>query len=767
MKFRETGAVGDYSARSIVVSGRVQGVGFRPFVFRTAYRFRLGGWVRNGSGQVHIYVEGRGADLMGFETALCADAPFLARPQLECSRKVKPEGILGFGILASESSQETNIHLPPDIFCCPTCMVEIETSAERRYGYPFTNCTQCGPRYTIIRALPYDRPNTTMAGFPLCWRCAAEYGSPLDRRFHAQPMACPECGPVLSFVRDENCLIGNAPAMKAAITCLQEGKIVAVKGIGGYHLMCDAANNEAVLELRRRKHRPGKPLAVMFPQTGADGLGALRNCVALNLAQAAACLDPVRPITLMRRLETCNLAKALSPGLSDLGVFLPYSPFHHLLLMDFGGPLVATSGNIDGEPVIIDNNDAEQRLASIADAFLHHDRPIERPADDSVVQVISGLRRPMRIGRGMAPMEIDLPSRLREPVVAVGGHMKSAIALGWNNRIVVSPHIGDLDSSRALGAFERAISDLQALYRVDAARLLCDVNRNYASARWTGASGLPVTHIQHHMAHASALAGENPEIGRWLTFVWDGAGLGTDGSLWGGEAFVGSPGAWRRVASFRPFHLLGGDRAAREPWRAAAALMWQSGRDYQPPDDKTGLAVQAWRKRVGCFETSSVGRLFDAAAALILGIGAVSYEGEGPMLLESMVQGKSITTALPLEVVEGGVLRANWESLLSMLTDTSVPKATRAGIFHEVMAQTLLAQVKAVVRIEKFEVVGLSGGVFQNKVLCERVASLVEANGISVLQHRTVPANDGGLAFGQVIEYLHSSGLILARENPK
>ncbi|MGB5557810.1 MAG: Sua5/YciO/YrdC/YwlC family protein, partial [Paracoccaceae bacterium] len=538
--------------------------------------------------------------------------------------------------------------------------------------------------------------------------------------------------------------------------CLRDGGIVAVKGIGGFHLVCDAASHAAVLRLRHRKARPDKPLAVMFPQKGTDGLAMVHEHVSLDPVEAAACLDPVRPIVLARRRVDSPLSTALAPGLSELGVFLPYSPLHHVLLGDFDGPLVATSGNISGEPVITENDNARRRLGGIADAVLHHDRPILRPADDTVIRVISSSPRILRAGRGKTPLEFDLSVRLADPVIAVGGHMKSAVALAWDNRVVVSPHIGELDSPHARAVFAQTINDLQALHQVRASRVICDPHPGYASTRWAHVSGLPVTDVGHHVAHASALAGEYPEVARWLTFTWDGAGLGADGSIWGGEAFAGTAGGWRRVASLRPFHLLGGDRAAREPWRSAAALMWQEGRDWTPTADGADLARQAWDKRIGTFPTSSAGRLFDAAAALVAGIHTVSHEGRGPMALESMAASDCEAIHLPQQAAGGGVLQMDWAPLLPMLVDSDLAAPVRAGMFHEALAAGLVAQALALHATIRFEAVGLSGGVFQNRLLCERIAALFAKRGIPLFQHAVVPANDGGLAFGQIVEYAHS-----------
>lgn len=738
-------------ARRFILGGRVQGVGFRPFVFRAARSLSLCGWVRNETGRVVIHAEGRASNLDAFARMLIEEAPPLARPYLEMCEPVRTEGEAAFRILKSMESEEFEVHLPPDLFCCADCVAELQDPTERRHRYAFTNCTQCGPRYTIIAALPYDRPSTSMSAFALCPSCKAEYENPLDRRFHAQPLACPNCGPRLAFHAGDACHSGEA-ALAAAVAHLHAGAILAVKGIGGYHLMCDAANDDTVKRLRNRKRRPHKPFAVMFPQTGADGLAAVREHVDLSEEEARACAGPVRPIMLARKRKSSRLSEALAPNLADLGVFLPYSPLHHLLLAEFDAPLVATSGNVSGEPVIIDNAEAAQRLGAFADAFLDHDRPIVRPADDSVLRVIAGTPRPVRLGRGIAPLEMALPYPLKETTLAVGGHMKTTIALGWDERAVVSPHIGDLDSPRSLSVFRQVIADLQALYRVKAQRIVCDLHPQYRSSLWAAGQKLPLIRVQHHRAHASAIAGEHPDIARWLVFAWDGAGLGDDGDLWGGEAFAGKPGCWRRVASLRPFHVLGGDEVGRQPSRSAAALLWETGREFTPAIPRSDLARQAWRKRLGTRRTSSVGRLFDAAASLVLEVYETSYEGQGPMLLESGAAISPEAVDLPLYKDEDAILRIDWEPLLPMLCDQALKPNERAGIFHESLAQVIAA---VALRLGgTFDAVGLVGGVFQNRILCERATAHLAKQGIVAHMPAAVPANDGGLAFGQLVEVL-------------
>ena len=742
-------------ARSIVVTGRVQGVGYRPFVFVLAEELGLVGSVLNGSGKVFVHVEGSPVSIDRLEHALVHGAPPLARPVLAVSEPVEVTGATIFEILASDSTAESEIHVPPDLYTCDDCVSELTDPEERRFGYPFINCTQCGPRYTIITAMPYDRPNTSMADFPLCDACRTEYESPRDRRFHAQPLACPECGPGLVFVAGAGDFTGSP--LEKTTAALGSGQIVALKGVGGYHLVCDASNDTAVLRLRERKHRPAKPLAVMFPISGNDGLDAIRGQLDPDELTATAITDPARPIVLARKREDFSLSPSLAPGLAELGVFLPYSPLHHRLLQSYGRPIVATSGNISGEPVITDNEEAERRLAGIADAFLHHNRPIVRPADDPVIRPMAGAARTIRLGRGIAPLERKLPAKIPQSLLATGGHLKVTVALAWDERVVVSPHVGELDSPRSSDIFKNTIKDIPKLYDVNYQTIVCDLHPGYASSRWAEKQGLPLIRVQHHAAHASALAGEHPDIANWLVFTWDGVGYGSDKTLWGGEALAGQPGNWNRFASFRPFHLVGGDKAGREPWRSAAALLWAEGRE--PGASLTGevgvgLAANAWKQRMNTHETTAAGRLFDAAAALILGRSTASFEGQGPMELEQAAQKGCSAIRLPLRCDGHGVLRSDWATLLPVLSDDSIPAAERAGIFHQSMAQALVDQALEVREKVPFDAIGLSGGVFQNRFLTERVVELLGEKEIDVRLHGAVPANDGGLCFGQVIEAL-------------
>lgn len=746
---------GSVSGRRLWISGHVQGVGFRPFVYRLALRHGLGGWVRNTVGEVEVLVLGAPDDLAAFTRGIVAEAPAIAAPRIN-----RQEDYVGlpsgeFRIEASAASAEPRIFVPPDYFACPECLAELADPANRRHGYPFINCTQCGPRYTLIRSLPYDRPGTTMADFPLCERCRREYEDPGDRRFHAEPIACPDCGPSLSWSQAGAAPVtGTAAAVQACVATVLAGGIVAVKGVGGYHLVCDAGNESAIGRLRRLKPRPSKPLAVMFPLEGADGLDAVNRCTEPSAAEAAHLLSPVRPIVLVRS-RSDGLPGALAPGLAELGAMLPYSPLHALLLARLARPIVATSANISGEPVLTEAGEVEARLAHIVDGCLHHDRPIARPADDPVWRNVGGRLRPIRLGRGCAPTELALPPgmRLERPLLAVGGHMKNTIALAWDDRCVLSPHIGDMGSERSLMVFEQVGEDLQRLYGVRAAAVACDAHPGYATARWARLQGLPVTEVLHHHAHAAALAAEMPADAPLLVFAWDGVGYGADGTLWGGEAFLGCPGRWQRVGSLRPFRLPGGERAGREPWRSAAALCWEAGREWRDCPDRDGLARAAWERQLNSPQTSAMGRLFDAAAALTGLCLSASYEGEGPMRLEAaVIEPVEGGAALPLTMDAHGVLRADWAPLLDLLLDSGISAGARAARFHDTLARTALAMYLRVAERCAIGAVGATGGVMQNRRLADRMTALFSDAGVTLVLPASLPANDAAIAFGQAVE---------------
>lgn len=755
------------------VAGQVQGVGFRPFVYRLACELGVTGWVRNRSGTVEILAQSDPATLNCFREHLIHSAPPLASPEFGEAVQIESVPTERFDIVDSDGMDASNVHLPVDQFTCGDCLLEMDVPDDRRYRYPFINCTQCGPRYTLIDKLPYDRRNTSMSEFGMCRECEQEYLDPADRRFHAEPIACSRCGPALTYVDQAVRITDTESALQSAVGRLRLGSIIAVRGIGGYHLLCDASDEQAVARLRRRKRRPHKPLAVMVPQAGGDLLAGVRDVAQAGAEQARYLLSPRRPIVLCGKLPSSSLAQNVASRLGEVGIFLPYSPLHHLILNDFSGPLVATSGNISGEPVLTDPEQAQARLARVADAFLHHNRDIRRPADDTVLRSSQGRMRPVRLGRGYAPVELKLAEVLPMPLLAAGGHMKNTVSLAWRDRVVISPHIGDLESPRSKEVFKQVIEDLRRVYDVEPDGLVCDMHPQYVASEWARSSakatGKKCFEVFHHHAHASAVYGEFACEEDILVFTWDGTGYGEDGLIWGGEGLFGVPGQWHRVSSFAPFALPGAVMAGRDPWRSAAALCWAAGYEFVPDiEDFAGgpssadleLARKAWNINLNTSISTAAGRLFDAAACLIGLCASASFEGQAPMWLEAaaMEFESPWVSALPLERDMNGVWRADWRQLVKMCMESQRPVPERAAMFHEKMAMTLLHKTRRVREERCFKTVGLSGGVFQNRILVERAHQLLSAEGFEVLIPQRIPLNDAGLGFGQLVEAAANSG---------
>ncbi len=738
-----------------LIQGRVQGVGFRPYIYRLASQYHLSGWVKNIAGQVAVHVQGSGENLDLFDQNLLKQVPQIANPKILMRTPIEVENFTHFQILPSEKSEQKQIHVPPDYFICADCLQELTDPQNRRYRYPFINCTQCGPRYTIIHNLPYDRSNTSMASFELCPQCQAEYNNPLDRRFHAQPLACPICGPQLQFKQANNLIEETESALTALQQALKAGQVVAVKGIGGYHLVCDATQDKAINYLRQKKPRPHKPLAVMFP-VDYD----LTQQVILSSAELKQLHSPARPIILATKAASYNLSSLIAPHLNELGVMLPYSPLHHLLLNDFQRPLVMTSANFSGEPVLTDNADVEIRLQNIVQAYLHHNRPIVRPADDSVFKTIAKQCRPIRLGRGLTPFEFELPFQLSQPTLAVGAHLKNTVALAWDNRLVMSPHIGDLATPRSFDVFQQTIVDLQNLYHIEAKQIICDAHPDYASSRWARKTGLNVHTVLHHYAHASALAGEFYDKKQWLIFAWDGVGIGENQQLWGGETLYGEAGHWQRVGHLREFPLIGGDKVVHEIWRSALGLGLAMGLDDEQLLELVNLFIsrkelillrQAWEKNINCFQTTAVGRLFDAVSALIGLLKAVSFEGQSGMWLEALCEQNEEFIALPVTLNAANLWEMDWAPLLNYFLDQDVIITRKATCFHNSLAHGILAQINRVAAERKINQVGLCGGVFQNRYLTEKIIELLEQQNIEVYLPVRLPCNDACISFGQIV----------------
>ncbi len=737
----------------IIISGYVQGVGFRPFVFRLANELGIMGFIENNAGQVSLVVESNVATLQLFRGKLLQHAPLNARPVIESVTEVKRKSFTDFAIRQSHALQHSDVHILPDLPTCDDCLQELFAKQNRRYHYPFINCTQCGPRYSIIRALPYDRANTSMQNFTLCADCEKEYRAPADRRFHAEPVTCEVCGPRLQYVDATQNIEDNHLALMACVTALQQGKIIAVKGLGGYHLMCDATSSKAIALLRQRKQRPDKPFAILVAEQRLADVGNVTQNELTLLKQNS------RPIVLIKRNKNYSLPALLAPGFNRIGVMLPGNPLQHLLCHLFARPMIATSANISGEPIITDNRDATTRLATLCDAFLHHNRDIVRPADDpvmsenAIVNNTTGAQL-IRTGRGLAPSEFTLPFTLEKPLLAVGGHIKNTIALAWQNRMVVSAHNGDLGSLRSYQTFQQCIHDLQQLYQVKAEHIICDAHPEYGSTRWAENSGMNVSRIYHHHAHASSLFIDTQTTEKKLVFSWDGIGLGADGTLWGGETFLGQPGNWQRVVSFKPFRLPGGEKTAREAWRVATSLCWQANLDVEIQNQNIDQLKLLWDKQLNSPESSAAGRLFSAGAALLGLVTNESFEGHGPMLLEALAETATADAIdLPVFVDATGTDRIDWQPLVRMLKDNTRTAAQRARCFHESLAECVANISLHYTTLHKNLSVGLSGGVFQNQLLLGLIRQHMEKHAINLILPSGIPVNDGGLCVGQIIEY--------------
>jgi hydrogenase maturation protein HypF len=767
----------------IHITGIVQGVGFRPFVYNLATRLGLKGWVRNTAAGVDIAVDGSSETLDVFIQALKTEPPPLARIDSFLATDCPAAGFTSFEIVHSASQSGDFIPISPDVSICPDCLSELFDPADRRYRYPFINCTNCGPRFTIITDIPYDRPNTTMAGFSLCADCAAEYHDPSNRRFHAQPVACPACGPQLWLeykTGDVRQGTRGDAAIYEAQRLLRSGSILAVKGLGGFHLACDATNAEAVSELRRRKLRVDKAFAVMMPNL----VSVEAHCF-VNEGERHLLESRQRPIVILQRRPGSSIASAVAPGQATTGVMLPYTPLHYLL-MDGEGlvALVMTSGNLSEEPIATDNQEARERLSGIADAFLMHNRDIRTRCDDSVVRVIKAVTidapQPvtqqsmfLRRSRGYAPDPIRLPFEL-PPLLATGPELKNTFCLARQRYAFLSHHIGDLENYETLQSFEDGIDHFERLFRVQPEAIAYDLHPNYLATRYAleraETETLPAIGVQHHHAHIAAcmadngLSGEQPVIGA----AFDGTGYGEDGAIWGGEFLVTSYTGFQRLAHLASVPLPGGDVAVREPWRMALAWLWQCGLDWEAwlepfkagmngseSDQTIKVLRYQLEKGVNAPLTSSMGRLFDAAAALAGVRQRVNYEAQAAIEFEAMAD-PAEPGAYAFEIIHDDSQayiihpRPLFAALLADLRG-GVPKPVLSARFHNGVAQ-MTRQVATHLRQDTgISEVALSGGVWQNITLLTKTVNLLEGDGFTVLLHHQTPPNDGGVALGQAV----------------
>ena len=740
----------------IAVEGIVQGVGFRPAVFRMAEARGLTGWVRNRPEGVELEVQGPEAATSDFLQALREEVPAPARVDRIASQSVTElAGESVFEIRESGAGKDARPVVPPDLATCPECAREVATPGGRRHRYPFTNCTYCGPRYSIIEGLPYDRPRTSMKGFPLCPACEGEYRDPRDRRFHAQPVACPVCGPRLRLVAlDGITRAEGEAALQASAELLRQGGVLALKGLGGYQLLVEATSGEAVRRLRARKRREEKPFAVMFP-----GLDALRLDCEADGSESALLASAEAPILLLRRRPGGRVTEGVAPGNPRLGAFLPYTPLHRLLLEAVGGPVVCTSGNLSDEPMAFGDDEARARLVGLADAFLLHDRPIVRPVDDSVLRVDGDGPTFLRRARGYAPLAVPLGDG-GPPVLALGAHQKNTVALLAGGQLVLSQHLGDLASAEGADLLARTVEDLLAFFRVRPERLACDLHPDYASTRLAERLAaewkVPLVRVQHHHAHGAACAAEHGLRGPALALAWDGTGYGADGTIWGGEALVVGGAGFRRVGHLKPFPLPGGEAAVKDPRRSAAGLLAATLGPEALPEALPGAFGEAERevlrtmlaRDLNCPRTSSLGRLFDAVAALSGIRTRPGFEGQAAMELEFAAErsaphraygwafsGQEVRMADPAPLVE---------ELLRDRAAGVAPEAL-ARRFHGALADLALAWA----RHAGLRDVVLAGGCFQNALLTAGVTGRLSAAGFRVHRHRRFPPNDGSISLGQ------------------
>jgi len=760
--------------RSVVVRGVVQGVGFRPFVYRLAHEEGLAGFIGNDTDGVTIEVEGEAERLDAFVERLQAEMPPLARVDAVALRELPTLGETGFHIVASEVLGQVSTGIPADAATCAECLRELLDPNDRRYRYPFLNCTNCGPRYTITRRIPYDRPQTSMARFQMCAQCQAEYDDPLDRRFHAQPNACWVCGPRAFLVSASGAPVPADDPVALCVNRLAAGEIIAIKGIGGFHLSVDATNEAAVMHLRERKHRYGKPVAIMVRD-----LVAAREICTLTDDEEALLQTPARPIVLARKRTDTAIADSVASGTPWLGVFLPYAPLQHLLFASGElQALVMTSANLSDEPIAIDNEEALTRLSGIADAFLMHDREILQRCDDSVAAVVDSAPQIIRRARGFVPLSVELPSTLHleaPPLLAVGGHLKAVLAIARGRFVYQSQHLGDLENLTALEFFKEALEHLMRTFEIEPCAVVHDLHPGYLSTAWAkefaGERGLELIGVQHHHAHLAGCTAEHGLAGPVIGIALDGTGYGTDGHIWGGEVLVARLDGFERFAHLEYAPMPGGDAAVREPWRMALGALHAAGFDVESEQIVRLLGAQASEARVlrrmvgrgiNSPLTSSLGRLFDAVAAVVLNRRVVDYEAQAAIELEGIAvdepdrfeQGDYVPELHEAEEGSGSVavIRTGkmWKAVLDDLW-RGVPAGRIAARFHAGIAEGFI-NAAANARIETdINTVALSGGCMANRRLVRLLRAGLEEEGFTVLQHRQVSPGDGGLSYGQIV----------------
>jgi hydrogenase maturation protein HypF len=740
---------------AVRVEGIVQGVGFRPFVYALANRLGLGGLVGNDVDGVFLEVEGSPSSVRSFLDALAREAPPLARVDRVTASPMTPSGSTSFEIVASEPGGRRRALIAADTATCADCLRELFDPADRRFGYPFINCTNCGPRFTIVRDVPYDRPLTTMASFALCDQCAGEYHDPANRRFHAQPVCCPACGPALTLLDFSGKPLPGLAPLAAAAALLRDGQVVAVKGLGGYHLAADATCESAVAALRSRKHREDKPFAVL-----ALDLDATRQLCVVDEASAALLTSAARPIVLLPRLPAAPVAASVAPGNRQLGVMLPYTPLHHLLLGLVGRPLVLTSGNVSDEPIAYRDSDALDRLSGIADAFLAHDRAIHIRTDDSVARAFGGHPQLVRRSRGYVPEPFLVQRGFARPVLACGAELKNTFCLAKDTRAFVSHHIGDLENAETRQSFVEGISHFSRLFDITPQVVAHDLHPEYLSTKYAlDLDGVELVGVQHHHAHIASCLADNGVDGPVIGVAFDGTGYGTDGTVWGGEFLIADLSSFQRAGHLVPVPMPGGAAAIRQPWRMAAAYLDAGGFDVsgldvaRRNDGRWNAIVSMARRGVNAPLTSSAGRLFDAAAAVLGVRDEIRYEGQAAIELEQLADGgetgeyqAGIQAGDPFQVSAVDLIGAAVSDLMA-----GVPRDVIAARFHNGITALIVDSCLLLRERHGLNTVALSGGVFQNLLLLRGTVTRLEAGGFTVLTHSRVPCNDGGISLGQAV----------------
>jgi len=735
--------------QQFIITGIVQGVGFRPFVYRLATELGLTGWVRNTPAGVELELQGRAEQLATFRCRLQAELPPLAAiNSLETCDLPARAGETGFVILASSDGRREP-QIASDSALCADCQRELFDPADRRFRHPFITCTNCGPRWTIVTGIPYDRPLTTMAGFPLCPSCESEYRNPLNRRFHAQPIACPDCGPRLSLIPP------HADPLGQAVALLQQGKIVAIKGLGGYHLAVDACNDQAVARLRQRKQRDEKPFAVMVPD-----LATARQLAKLSELEERLLAGPETPVVIVRRSPDSPVTILVAPGSQWIGLMLAYTPLHQLLFSGTGlKALVMTSANASDEPMIADDQEVQEKLSGIADAVLAHNRPIQVRTDDSVLRVFQGRPLFYRRSRGYVPRPVLLPFECGT-ILAMGAELKNTVCLTRGKQAFLSQHIGDLKNEATLDTFRQTINHLGSTMEIRPERVVCDQHPDYLSTRYAEELGLPLVSVQHHHAHMASCMAENGLDGDVIGVIFDGTGLGTDGTVWGGEFLVGGYAGVQRIGHLKQVRLPGGDAAAREPWRMVVSWLGESlgeavwqlpGMPILSTAEHQLLQVMLERGINAPF-TSSAGRLFDAAAFLVGAATRNSFDGQAGMALEALAETATATELLPYQLQPGRPFQLDLAPLLLGLVQrlqADESPAALAWAFHASLATVVVDGCNLIRQSTGLDRVVLSGGVFQNRLLTELVYTFLAKSHFSVFIHRLVPPNDGGIALGQ------------------